>query len=165
MLAIRQVRHDEWELLRAVRLRALADAPAAFSGTLDEALAEPEDEWRVRAERGAAGDISYCALAFADDDPIGMAVGVRDPGDEGCAYLVAMWVDPRHRKTPAASLLVDSITGWAKSKGIGVLFAGVLQGNDRAAAFYRKVGFAIHNGIIPEHPIAAGSDSLFSKAL
>jgi len=165
VLTIRQVRPDEWEVLRAVRLRALEDSPAAFSGTLDEALEEPDDEWRARAEHGAAGDVSCCALAFEDDDPIGMAVGVRDPAVEDCAYLVAMWVDQRHRGTPAAPSLVGSIIGWARSEGIAVLFAGVLEGNDRAAAFYRKLGFALHRGTIPEHPIAAGSHSLLSKAL
>jgi len=164
MLTIRHIRRDEWKLLRAVRLKALGDAPAAFSEALDEALAEPEDEWRARAERGAAGDTSCCALAFAGDDPIGMAVGVRDPAG-ACAYLVAMWVDPGHRGTPAATQLVDSITGWARARGIAVLFAGVRRGNDRAAAFYRKVGFTDHDGAIPKHPIAAGSDRLLSKAL
>lgn len=165
MLIIRQVSPDEWQLLRLVRLRALEDAPGAFSGTLEEAVEEPDEEWRARAERGATGDASYCALAFEGDEPIGMAVGVADQADESRAYLVAMWVDRRHRGTPAASSLVGSIAEWARSRGVRSLFAGVLEGNDQAAAFYRKVGFAPHDGPAPEHPIAAYSDRLLSKVL
>ena len=51
MSEIRRVRADEWEALRDLRLRALADSPHAFATTLAEAERRSEAEWR-EAESG-----------------------------------------------------------------------------------------------------------------
>ena len=49
---VRRLRPDEWRDLRALRLRALEDAPDAFGATLAEEAAEPDLTWQERA--GAA---------------------------------------------------------------------------------------------------------------
>ena len=46
---IRQVAAEEWERLRDVRLRALADAPEAFLETVEDASTFSEGHWRSRA--------------------------------------------------------------------------------------------------------------------
>lgn len=165
MTVVRQILSGEWEIMRAVRLAALRDAPAAFSETLSEAEAMPADFWQGRVERGAKGETSFCALAFAEDRPIGMAVGISDQKDSALAYLVAMWVAPECRRTAAAPLLADSVACWAASRGAEVLFAGVLEGNTRAAAFYQKVGFTPHQGMIPDHPATNGTGLVLSRKL
>jgi GNAT superfamily N-acetyltransferase len=163
MTLVRQIQPDEWQLLRSVRLAALEDAPAAFSETLAEARAMPDEFWQDRAERGARGETSFCALAFDGGQPIGMAVGIADPDEGALAYLAAVWVAPAHRATDAAPLLVDSVARWAASRGARILFAGVLEGNTRAAAFFRKVGFVPHMGTAPDHPTINGSGLVLSK--
>jgi GNAT superfamily N-acetyltransferase len=165
MTSVRQIQPDEWQVLRAVRLAALQDAPTAFSETLAEARAMPDESWRDRAQRDAKGETSFCALAFDDGQPIGMAVGISDPDDSALAYLAAMWVAPEYRGTDAAPLLVDSVTRWAASLGAKILFAGVLEGNTRAAAFFQKVGFVPHTGTVPDHPTINGSGLVLSKKL
>jgi hypothetical protein len=100
MTIVRQIQPDEWEVLRAVRLAALRDAPTAFSETLAEAEAMPADFWQGRAERGAK-----------------------------------------------------------------VLYAGVLEANARATAFYQNVGFVPHLGVVPDHPTTHGSELVLSKEL
>ena len=77
MTIVRQIKPDEWEIGRSVRLAALQDSPSAFSETNAEAVAMPDDFWQGRAERGAKGETSFCAIAFADDEPIGMEWNVR----------------------------------------------------------------------------------------
>jgi GNAT superfamily N-acetyltransferase len=119
----------------------------------------PDEFWRGGAEGGAKGETSFCALAFDDDQPIGMAVGITDQDESALAYLAAMWVAPEHRGTDAASLLVDSVARWAASRGAKILFAGVLEGNTRAAAFFQKVGFVPHLGTVPDHPMTKGASS------
>jgi len=165
MIDIRQIQRDEWEIGRSVRLAALQDSPCAFSETYANAVVMPDDFWRGRAERGARGEASFSALAFADDEPIGMAVGLADPEDSAVAYLVAMWVAPEHRGTHVASSLVDAVADWAASRGASNVFAGVLLGNSRAASFYRKVGFAVHEGGVPKHPATDGAEVVLSRTV
>jgi GNAT superfamily N-acetyltransferase len=163
MTMVRQIQPDEWQVLRSVRLAALADAPTAFSETLTDARAMPDEFWRGLAERGARGEASFCALAFDNGQAIGMALGMADPADSALAYLAAVWVAPEHRGTDAAPMLVDSVARWAASRGARMLFAGVLEGNTRAAAFFQKVGFAPHMGTVPDHPTINGSGLVLSK--
>ena len=165
MTTARQIKPDEWQLGRFVRLSALHDSPAAFSETYADAVAQPDDFWQGRAERGARGETSFSAIAFSGDDPIGMAVGIADQQDSSLGYLAAMWVAPEHRGTAAAPLLVNSVTSWAIAHGMKTLFAGVLKENHRAAAFYQKVGFTQHNGPAPNHPAADGSELLLCQEL
>lgn len=73
MTIVRQIQPDEWLLACQVRLAALTDAPEAFSEALAEAHAMPDHEWKGRASRGAAGDVSFCALAINGGEPVGMA--------------------------------------------------------------------------------------------
>ena len=165
MTIVRQIQPDEWDILRSVRLAALEDAPEAFSETLAEVRIMTDDFWQGRAERGAKGETSFCAMAFDVGQPIGMAVGIADQSNSAMAYLAAMWVAPRHRGTDAAPLLVDSVARWAASHGALILFAGVREGNVRAAAFYRKVGFVSHTGTIPDHPTTNRCGLLLSRKL
>lgn len=54
---IRPVRADEWCAARELRLAALRDpaAPLAYLETYEDALAQPDEFWRGRAERAAHG--------------------------------------------------------------------------------------------------------------
>ena len=47
---VRTVRRDEWAILRALRLRALADAPGAFASTLAAESELDDDDWRRLVE-------------------------------------------------------------------------------------------------------------------
>ncbi len=165
MITIKQIQPDEWEVGRRVRLAALQDSPGAFSETYADAVSMPDEFWQDRAERGAKGETSFSVIAYADDEPIGMAVGIANQGDGSIGHLAAMWVAPVHRGTGVASSLVDSVAAWAASRGMTTLFAGVLHGNDRAAAFYRKAGFSEPTGAVPQHPATDGSEVVLSKRL
>jgi hypothetical protein len=50
----RQARAADWEALRRLRLRALADTPDAFASTLEAEVALPDEFWQQRAEGGPA---------------------------------------------------------------------------------------------------------------
>jgi hypothetical protein len=92
---VRPARAVDWQMLRELRLRALADAPDAFSSTLEEAAGLPEEVWRQWAQ-GGPGSVDF--IAFERGIGIGM-VGVFAVADApGRMHLVAMWVDPYHRR-------------------------------------------------------------------
>jgi ribosomal protein S18 acetylase RimI-like enzyme len=54
---------------------------------------------------------------------------------------VAMWVDPAHRGSDAATRLVEAVCRWADDDGGRVVSLWVADGNDRARRFYERLGF------------------------
>ena len=94
--------------LRDLRLRALADAPAAFEMTLPEAKRRTDEDWR---QRFASSDDRF---TFVEDGAngrlVGMAFGFFDPGTRA-AYLGGMFVEPANRGAGVGRTLVGAIVG------------------------------------------------------
>jgi hypothetical protein len=74
-LEIKRLEPEDWEILREVRLRALANAPTAFASSLQQEQRWSPVEWqpvggRIRAQDGSAAS----------------------PGDDGCVgQSVSRW--------------------------------------------------------------------------
>jgi GNAT superfamily N-acetyltransferase len=134
MGSIRRATDDDWVGLRRVRLGALAEAPAAFGSTLAREQAFDEDAWR-RWPRSSA-----VFLAVVDSVPVGMVAGheTADPEERG---LVALWVDPAHRRNGLAAALVARVADWARADGAGRLTLWVASGNGAARRLYLECGF------------------------
>lgn len=124
--------------LRALRLRALATDPAAFGSTLERELAFPSSEWEDRLHPDANPHYGGFGLA---SQLLGLAVGIPDPEEAGCAELVGMWVDPEARGSGLAVALVDLVLDWAAAQARPRVRLLVPEGNERATALYRKLGF------------------------
>lgn len=143
--AVRRIRADEGPLLRAVRLRALADAPLAFGSTHAREAALDDDHWRAWAADGAAGQRAVWLLAVAADasagEPVGLASGVIDAGDPTLAHLYSMWVAPEARRTGAATTLIEAVAAWARDRGATRLRTSVTVGNAGAERLYARAGF------------------------
>ena len=165
MVTVRQVQPGDWKALRSLRLAALREAPQAFSGTLADAESESDASWHVRAQQGAEGELSYCAIALWDEEPIGMAVGLPDERNAALAYLAGMWVAPGRRRTGVGAALVDAVAAWAGAHGRTTLYAGVLAGNAGASSFYRRIGFEVHDGAAPDHWTTAGHETVLRRNL
>jgi hypothetical protein len=71
-LEVRRIRPDEGLNLRAIRLRALRDAPMAFGSTLAREEAFPESVWHDRAAGGASGTESATFVAQEGAQWIGL---------------------------------------------------------------------------------------------
>jgi len=165
MSVVRQIKADEWGLLRSVCLAALSEAPYAFTETVEGARQLPDAEWQRRARSGAEGKEAFCVLGFEEALPIGIAVGLTGTSDRKVAYLISMWVAPSHRGTDLASSLVDPVMAWARGIGVYFLLAGITRGNVRAVAFYRKLGFEPYEGPIPNHPAISCCQVVLGKRL
>jgi GNAT superfamily N-acetyltransferase len=131
---------DEWATYRQVRLAALADAPEAFSSTLERERALDERTWRQRL------DSADSFLAFRNEEPIGAVTALPydeslDHGVAGAWQLVAMWVSPRARKLGVGRLLVETVLGHAKASGAPSVVLWVFEHNHGARAFYERLGF------------------------
>lgn len=136
MIVVREVAADDWELIRDVRLAALAEAPGAFGSTYAREAAFTEDQWR-----GRFSDQSVTFLAYGEPEeapPAGLAgVYVED----GAAGVVSMWVRPGCRGRGVGEALVEATASWARSRSFPALFLWVTQSNGSAGGLYARCGF------------------------
>lgn len=138
---MRRIREGEGLALRALRLAALADAPHAFETRFADAAAWPEAMWAERARVGATDPERATFVAEADGELVGMcsvhAVGGAVP------EVIAVFVAGPHRGTGLVDALVGAAAGWAGDPlGAELVVLHVHEGNGRAAAAYRRLGFA-----------------------
>jgi len=135
---VRALAEDDWALLRAVRLQALADAPTAFGSTLTREQAFTEEAWRLRA-RGSAATRLF--IAWSERTAVGIA-GVYDEGD-GSVQLVSVWVSAEHRRRGVARQLTMAALRFAAAQNIDVVRLWVTDGNSSARTLYESLGFAV----------------------
>jgi ribosomal protein S18 acetylase RimI-like enzyme len=144
---IRRLGPDEWELLRDVRLHSLLDAPDAFASTHEREAGFGEAEWSERV----AGNAWF--IAVAGQSAVGIVAGRTDPNSPvDQRHLIAMWVAESARGSTIAIELVEAVADWAAADGATELTLGVIAGNERAKALYRKCGFLA----IDEHFVLDG---------
>jgi len=133
-MEIRRVTADEWEALRGVRLRALADAPDAFGTTLEEARARPDSWWTDWAERSATNETQAMFLAWDGTQAVGIA-GVFHHDDVW--QVISMWVEPAWRGRGVGRALLDAAVAFTD----GEVRLSVTDGNDDARRLYERYGF------------------------
>jgi ribosomal protein S18 acetylase RimI-like enzyme len=140
-LEIAIVGPEEWQLFRALRLRALREAPYAFGSRYDDWVEAPESRWRDRL-----ANVPLNVAARRDGELVGMASGVYDGEDQ--AELISMWVDPAARGCGVAAGLVAAVVAWATAAG-RTTYLMVRSDNARAIAAYTRAGF-VDLGIPPD---------------
>jgi ribosomal protein S18 acetylase RimI-like enzyme len=139
--SIRRLRAPEWQLLRALRLRSLEDAPEAFGQPLTEAAGLSTLEWQRKTLQSSSGDDRSWLVAQRGRDMIGLVHGRRR--SPATLLLFSMWVDPRSRRSGVGRQLIESLEAWAVGWGAQETVLWVLQDNQRALGFYRRLGFEV----------------------
>ena len=139
--SVRQITEHDVEAVRSLRLRALLDAPYAFSARYEDVAARSIAEWKSRVATWCRAETETCFLGFSDLDAVGMC-GVE------CttlprANLVALWVDPDHRGKHLAGELVEAVCQFARQALATEVSAWVFESNERALRFYANRGFAL----------------------
>ena len=137
-MEVRQARAADWEALRELRMRALADTPDAFASTLQKEAAFPEQVWRQRAE-GGGGSVNF--IASENDAAIGMAAIFAEADVPGRMHLVGMWVHPRHRCRGVAQALIQHAVRWAEERRASEVVLWVVDHNISARRLYEGAGF------------------------
>jgi GNAT superfamily N-acetyltransferase len=140
---VRRLASGDGDLLREVRLRALADAPFAFSSWLERERDHDPEFWADRvaeSERGLRGAVF---VAVEGVRSVGMAGGFYGGEQRECASLWGMWVDPADRRRGVGRELVEAVAGWARGSGAHSLQLAVTDcaSSKPAASLYRSLGF------------------------
>jgi GNAT superfamily N-acetyltransferase len=136
---IRPVAAGEAPALCALRLRALADAPAAFASTHADESAFDDDHWQQLI--AGAGEKHTVAIAVADGRWVGMAAGRWFERDRGIAQLWGLWVEPDARGTRTGAALVRAVHEWAATRDATFLRLGIIEPADDLRRFYARLGF------------------------
>jgi ribosomal protein S18 acetylase RimI-like enzyme len=140
LIAIEPITPLNASLFKAVRLRALQDAPLAFSSTYAKEFQLTDSDWMKRVERWN-GETGAGFLAMEEDTACGIVGSFLDQKDATRAELVSMWTAPSHRQRGVGHLLVDSGSNWAKGRNARILLLMVTGNNESAIRFYERLGF------------------------
>lgn len=154
---IHRMQASEWPAYRALRLRALADAPDAFGRTFEEESAYSPEFWEQRLAAGVGSADTHPIVAELDGVWVGLSWGRIDPDDRAVASLYQMWVAPEARGRGVGRLLLDAVTEWARAAGARELRLAVTCGDTPATRLYARAGFLPAGE--PE-PIRPGSELL-----
>jgi GNAT superfamily N-acetyltransferase len=142
MIDVRQIRSDEWERLRDIRLEALLDTPSAFATTFSEAEAFPDSLWQERATAGAVGKEQITVLAVSDERTVGMTVALGRPDSRHkIVPIVSVFVVPSERRKGVARRLLTTAQKWARDHGATRTSLWVEEENVPARRFYESIGY------------------------
>jgi ribosomal protein S18 acetylase RimI-like enzyme len=151
-MEVRPLQPGEWRTYRAIRLRALADAPDAFGTTLAQANARPDESWQDQADGFAADEYGTLFLALDGREPCGLCAVALDANAPERAGIYQMWVAPEARGTGLGRRLLDEAARWARERGAGTLHLSVTEGNGPAIRLYESAGFRFTGESEPLRP-------------
>jgi ribosomal protein S18 acetylase RimI-like enzyme len=122
--------------LKAIRLRALQDAPEAYGSTYEGTVARTDTDWRAWF-----GSVTPFIAEAADGQAVGLAATYRDADESTVAHLISMWVAPEARGTGIGDALVQQVIIFALAQGAAVVRLDVVAGNRPAIKLYERNGF------------------------
>ncbi|KDN80731.1 acetyltransferase [Kitasatospora cheerisanensis KCTC 2395] len=162
---IRPTTVEDWQRTKQLRLDALRDPVAhiAFLETYETAVARPDEVWQQRAagsreeltarqfiaerpDGGLDGSVTVLIERAGTQDVLGGAIEADQ------AHLVGVFVRPEQRGTGLARALFDAAIAFAHELDeprISRVRLYVHQDNERAEAFYRKIGFVRSGRSVP----------------
>jgi RimJ/RimL family protein N-acetyltransferase len=136
-LELRRIGPDDWRLWREVRLRALGEAPAAFSSSLAEWRGKGDTEARWRARLDA---VPYNVVALDGDRLVGQVSGTGKDAQEQ-VELISLWAAPEVRGQGVGSALIEAVADWAAAQNATAVVLKVKRSNQWAIAAYGRAGF------------------------
>jgi RimJ/RimL family protein N-acetyltransferase len=109
---IKELREDDWQIFKKIRLKALASDPFVFGSTLAAESDRTEDQWREVLRSPKYGVF----VLLENDEPQGMTGIVIDREDptEQTAMLWGSWLAPEVRGKGLSRMLYESRIEWAR---------------------------------------------------
>lgn len=134
-IEVQRALSSDWRTVKETGLRALTDSPDAFASTHAREAGFDDARWQRWVERGD------WFLARRSGTVVGIVSITEDDDRSDEPHLVALWVDPGHRGTPAAASLVQAVCRRAQERGASAVTLWVADDNPRARRFYARLGF------------------------
>ena len=123
-------------LLRDLRCEALLESPSAYGARYSDIATQPLAYWEKLLRQ------RHYFLACSSNEAVGMACVDRYELDHYAGLGVfSMYVRAASRGQRVAHDLINACKTYAQSRGASSLYLDVVDGNDRALAFYLREGF------------------------
>ncbi len=151
MFTLHRLQPQEGERLKAVRLRALQEAPYAFGKTYAEEAAQDQAFWAGRLANPKVA--TWVAERDWQDVGLVTAAPVQE-GPPGAIGLYGMWVDPTVRGLGVGAELIRHLIEWARGERYQQILLGVVESNRHAIELYTRLGFTA-TGARGDHPSGA----------
>lgn len=140
VIVVRRITSPDAFIFKAVRLRALEDAPYAFGSTYAKESQFGDSEW-LRRVGHMNGERGIGFLAFDDETACGIVGSFLDENDPAQAHVVSMWTAPNHRCQSVGRLLIKEVLAWAHGRNVHTIRLMVTSNNEPAIRFYERLGF------------------------
>lgn len=132
---------DDWREWRSLRLKPLADAPAAFGSGLSEWIDATDERWRSRVR-----DVPLNVIATLDNEPVGQVSAMNGSSAES-VELISMWVAPNARGMGVGDVLIDAVISWSAGQAASSVELSVKTPNLPARHLYERNQFRLVDGI------------------
>ena len=144
---------EDWQVVRHLRLGALADEPDAFGSTLEQEVERPEHAWRERLTATTATTL-VASLVGEDGEarPVGITMVAPAFGTPEHAGIYGVWVAPSARGRGVGDALLEAALDQARAAGYPRVVLDVGDHNTAAQALYARHGFEPtgRTGSLPE---------------
>lgn len=141
-----RLQKQDWQRLKSLRIRSVADAPAAFGTSIEAMKARKDQFWSTQVEKMACFVVYRLAQDGKED--LGLVRGTHDPESMEHVWLLGMWVDPITRGHGLGLGLGQAVLDWARATDeVCVVKLEVAHDNRPAIDLYERIGFkATTNG-------------------
>jgi len=142
-ITIRLAETKDWQTIRDVMLKMLADAPHAFGDTLAEAESREMQEWQQLTEQLTNTPYGCAYIAKDHQGECGFVLGdaAHPQLPPGAVIAARLWVAPRQRGMGLGRKLMDVVTCWAKERGMDQIFVGIKDTNLGVVKFFEHLGY------------------------
>jgi RimJ/RimL family protein N-acetyltransferase len=144
MVEIRKLNLKDWEIFRAIRLKAVAETPQYFLYNFEDESARPDTYWQ-----GMLSDKRHAIFILQDkEDVIGLTAIFtwhEDPSEK-TAVLAMSYIDPAYRGKGYADLLYTARIEWAKAQPhLERIVVSHREGNEASRRSNQRFGFIFTN--------------------
>ncbi|MCB9798450.1 GNAT family N-acetyltransferase [Candidatus Nomurabacteria bacterium] len=145
MIEIIKLHPDQWELFKDIRLKSLQVEPIAFGSSYELEKERSEEQWRQSLEKNWLEETSWQYFAMEGEKVVGFMGAYIDalPRLRHVAHLKAVFVETEYRGKGISKRLFEFLTDKLKEAGVLKLQLLVNKENERAVAFYKKLGFSV----------------------
>jgi len=134
VLDIKLLASEDWQLLKATRLRALCNSPAAFVSDYALEVHKTDEQWREL--------LTAATWVVAMEAGVVIGIAALFPGHLGSEqHIESIWVAPTHRQSGVFSTLLNALVDRERKRGTRDLALWVLENNHDAKAAYTRLGF------------------------
>ncbi len=137
---IERLSKQDWQRLKSLRMRSVADAPAAFGTSQESMIACTDQFWSAQVENMACFVVGR--LTQEGEEDLGLVRGAHDLESIEHVWLLGMWIDPTARGQGLGLRLGQAVIDWARALDeVSTVKLEVAHDNKPAIILYERLGF------------------------